>query len=66
MGNLTLRQRIKLNALVTQYSEVSDPTFTLALFERVLERSGSAETAFDAVRESGHKLWQQRMQSVAA
>ena len=63
MKYLSLRERIKLNGLVAQYADVSDPTVSLALFNRVLESSGSAETAFDVVRETGHKLWQQHTQS---
>ena len=55
MSALTLRERIKLNALVAQFSDVCDPTFTIALFERVMESSGSAESAFAAVRESGYR-----------
>ncbi|HFC11578.1 MAG TPA: hypothetical protein ENJ56_01945 [Anaerolineae bacterium] len=63
MKYLSLRERIKLNGLVAQYADVSDPTISLALFERVLASSGSAETAFDAVRESGHRRWQQHIQT---
>lgn len=62
MRQLSLRERIRLNGLVTQYAEVSDPTLSIALFERVLESSGSAEMAFNAVHKSGHILWQKRIQ----